>query len=43
MGIFGKCSPVKIFLEDIPQPITIELFVVRELSHPLNVGQNILG
>ncbi len=43
VSIVRKCPPVKIFLEDIPQPITIELFVVRDLSHPLNVGRNFLG
>ncbi len=34
---------MKIFLEDIPQPITIEPFVVKDLSHLINVGRNFLG
>ena len=29
VSIVGQCLPLKIFLEDITQPIIIELFVVK--------------
>ncbi len=43
VSIIGQCRPFKIFLENLPKPLTIQPFVVKELSHPINVGRNFLG
>ncbi len=43
VNIIGSCKPLKIFIENIPDPITIHPFVVKDLSHPINVGREFLG
>ena len=43
VSIIGRCQPFKIFLENMSGPLTIQPFVVKELSHPINVGRNFLG
>ena len=41
--IIGRSVPFKIFIENIPQAVVIHPFVVKDLSHPVNVGRNFLG
>ena len=43
VSIVGRCKPFKLFIENIPEPVEIEPYVVRDLSHPLNVGRDFLG
>jgi Reverse transcriptase (RNA-dependent DNA polymerase)/RNase H-like domain found in reverse transcriptase/Integrase core domain/Integrase zinc binding domain len=41
--IIGRCEPIKLFIENVPRPVIIRPFVVKDLSHPLNVGRDFLG
>ena len=41
--VIGKSEPIKIFIENIPHPVTIIPLIVKDLSHPVNVGRNFLG
>ena len=34
VNIIGKCKPFKIFIENVSRAITIQPFIVKELSHP---------
>ena len=43
VNIIGKCKPFKIFIENVSKAITIQPFIVKELSHPINVGRAFLG
>ncbi|MBM3938854.1 MAG: retroviral-like aspartic protease, partial [Sphingomonadales bacterium] len=43
VSIIGRCLPFKIFIENIAKAVEIQPFVVKELSHPLNVGRDFLG
>ena len=43
VNIIGKCKPFKIFIENVSKAIIIEPFIVKELSHPINVGREFLG
>ena len=40
--ILGRTSPIKLYFEGLPQPVTIEPYVVKELAHPINLGQAFL-
>jgi hypothetical protein len=41
--IIGQSEPIKIFLENLPRPVVIRPYIVRNLSHPINVGRDFLG
>jgi len=41
--IIRRSVPFKIFIENIPQAVVIYPFVVKDLSHPVNVGRDFLG
>jgi Reverse transcriptase (RNA-dependent DNA polymerase)/RNase H-like domain found in reverse transcriptase len=41
--IIGQSEPIKIFLENVPRPVIIKPYIVRNLSHPINVGRDFLG
>jgi hypothetical protein len=41
--IIGKSAPIRIFIEGVPQGVTITPLVVKDLSHPINVGRDFLG
>ena len=41
--IIGRSQPIKLFIENISQPVIIKPFVVRDLAHPINVGRGFLG
>ena len=43
VNIIGKCKPFKIFIENVSKAIIIEPFILKELSHPINVGREFLG
>jgi transposase InsO family protein len=43
VNIIGKCKPFKIFIENVSKAITLQPFIVKELSHPINVGRAFLG
>ena len=40
--ILGKTKPFKLFLEGISETVTVHPYVVKSLSHPLNLGQSFL-
>jgi hypothetical protein len=40
--ILGKTKPLKLYLEGISEAVTIHPYVVKNLSHPLNLGQSFL-
>ena len=40
--ILGQTRPFKLFLEGIKTPVTVRPHVVRDLAHPLNLGQSFL-
>ena len=42
VSILGKTKPFKIYLEGICEAVTIHPYVVRDLAHPMNLGQNFL-
>ena len=43
LTILGKVSsPLRIYLENVSKVVSIQPYVVRELSHPLNLGQQFL-
>ncbi len=41
--IIGKSAPIRIFIEGVPQGVTITPLIVKDLSHPINVGRDFLG
>jgi hypothetical protein len=41
--IIGRSDPIRIFIENIPHAVVITPYVVRDLSHPINVGRDFLG
>jgi hypothetical protein len=41
--ITGRSEPIRIFIENIPHAVVITPYVVRDLSHPINVGRDFLG
>jgi hypothetical protein len=41
--IFGNSEPIKIFIEGVPQGVIIQPLIVKDLSHPVNVGRVFLG
>jgi len=41
--IVGRCKPIKLFIENVPQAVVIKPYVVKELSCPINVGRAFLG
>ena len=41
--IIGKSEPIKIFIEGVPQGVIIQPLIVKDLSHPVNVGRDFLG
>jgi hypothetical protein len=41
--IIGRSEPIKIFIENIPQAVTIIPLIVKDLAHPVNVGRDFLG
>jgi hypothetical protein len=41
--IIGQSEPIKIFLENVPRPVIIRPYIVKNLSHPINVGRDFLG
>jgi len=43
VSIVRQCKPFKVFLEDIPHPVRLQPSVVKELSHPINIGRDFLG
>ena len=40
--IIGRAKPFKLYLEGISHPVQIQPYVVKELAHPLNLGQAFL-
>lgn len=42
VSILGKTKPLKIYLEGISEAVTIHPYVVKDLAHPMNLGQNFL-
>ncbi len=40
--ILGKTKPFKLFLEGISEAVKVHPYVVKNLSHPLNLGQSFL-
>ena len=40
--ILGRTKPFKIYLEGIKEALEVHPYVVRDLSHPLNLGQSFL-
>ena len=40
--ILGKTQPFKVFLEGIQESVTVQPYVVKDLAHPLNLGQAFL-
>jgi len=43
VNIVGRCRPFKLFIENLSQAVEIRAFVVKELSHPINMGQEFMG
>ena len=43
VSIIGKCKPFKVFVENMPDAVIIQPYVVRDLAHPINVGRSFLG
>jgi len=43
VNIVGRSEPIRLFIENIAKPVIIEPYVVKDLSHPINVGRNFLG
>ena len=42
-SIVGWCDPVKLYIENVQEPVVLWPFLVRDLTHPINVGPNFLG
>ena len=42
VSILGKTKPFKLYLEGISDAVTIHPYVVKDLAHPINLGQNFL-
>lgn len=40
--ILGRVAPFRLYLEGIQEAVTVEPFVVKDLAHPLNLGQSFL-
>jgi len=43
VNIVGRSEPFKIFIENMPKAVVIHPFIVKDLSHPINVGRDFLG
>ena len=44
LTILGRAIiPIRLYLEDVRQSVTIKPYVVRSLSHPINLGQQFLS
>ena len=44
LTILGKAvSPIRLYLEDVKQAVSIQPYVVGRLSHPVNLGQQFLS
>lgn len=41
--IIGRSEKIKLFIENIPRPVVIRPYIVKDLSHPINVGRDFLG
>ncbi len=43
VNIIGRSEAIKLFVENVPHPVIIRPYIVKELSHPINVGRDFLG
>ena len=40
--ILGRTNPIRLYLEGVQQPVQIHPYMVKDLVHPLNLGQAFL-
>lgn len=40
--ILGRCKPIVLYLEGLKYPVVIKPMVVRDLAHPINLGNHFL-